>query len=332
MKILITGCFGFIGFNFLKKINEEYLNDFDVTGIDLLNNPYSKLNYEIFKGNRNFKFHEADIVNINELDFQSKEFDLIINFAAESHVDTSIYNPNVFIESNIMGVNNILKFCLNNSVKSFIQISTDEVYGSSKDEFFTESDILNPSSPYSASKAGADMICNSYRKTYGLKVKTIRPANNYGPFQQPEKLIPFSISNIIEHKEVEIYGNGENVRHWLYVKDTVDGILAIIERGKDGEVYNIGSGIYYNNNELALKLLSRFKLGDKSIKYVEDRPGHDFKYAINFDKLKALDWQPKYEFENAIDETVSWYLDNQNWWNEGIKQVRENRELRFNKK
>ena len=332
MKILITGCFGFIGYNFLKKLNEEYLDDFDISGIDSLNNPYSKLNYEKFKGNINFEFHEADIVNINEIDFQSKEFDLIINFAAESHVDTSIYNPNVFIESNILGVNNILKFCLNNSVKSFIQISTDEVYGSAKDEFFAESDILNPSSPYSASKAGADMICNSYRKTYGLKVKTIRPANNYGPFQQPEKLIPFSISNIVEQKEVEIYGDGENVRHWLYVKDTVDGILAIIEKGKDGEVYNIGSGIYYNNNELALKLLSRFELGEKSIKYVEDRPGHDFKYAINFDKLKALDWQPKYEFENALDETVSWYLDNQNWWNKGIKQVRENRELRFNKK
>ena len=331
MNILITGCFGFIGFNFLKEISENYKSDFNISGIDLLDNSYSNLNFELMESNKNYKFYAENIVNINQVNFESTKFDLIINFAAESHVDTSIYNPNVFIDSNILGVNNLLKFCLKNKIKNFIQISTDEVYGSTKDYYFEEIDILNPSSPYSASKASADMLCNAYAKTYGLNIKTIRPANNYGPFQQPEKLIPFSISNIIENNQVEIYGDGTNVRHWLYVKDTVSGILKVIEKGRDGEIYNIGSGTYFNNNEIAKKLLSKFDLTEKSIKYVEDRPGHDFKYAVNFDKLTSLGWKPKYEFETALDETTSWYLENQKWWSAGIEKVRKNRELRFNK-
>jgi len=331
MNILITGCFGFIGFNFLKEIFENYKDDFNISGIDLLDNSYSNLNFELIKPNKNYKYYAENIVNIDQVNFESTNFDLIINFAAESHVDTSIYNPNVFIDSNILGVNNLLKFCLKNKIKNFIQISTDEVYGSTKEYCFEEIDILKPSSPYSASKASADMLCNAYAKTYGLNIKTIRPANNYGPFQQPEKLIPFSISNIIENNQVEIYGDGTNVRHWLYVKDTVSGILKVIEKGRDGEIYNIGSGTYFNNNEIAKKLLSKFDLTEKSIKYVEDRPGHDFKYAVNFDKLTSLGWKPKYEFETALDETTSWYLENQKWWSAGIEKVRKNRELRFNK-
>ena len=251
MNILITGCFGFIGFNFLKEISKNYKSDFNISGIDLLDNSYSNLNFELMESNKNYKFYAENIVNIEQINFESTKFDLIINFAAESHVDTSIYNPNVFIDSNVLGVNNLLKFCLKNKIKNFIQISTDEVYGSTKDYYFEEIDILNPSSPYSASKASADMLCNAYAKTYGLNIKTIRPANNYGPFQQPEKLIPFSISNIIENNQVEIYGDGTNVRHWLYVKDTVSGILKVIEKGRDGEIYNIGSGTYFNNNEIA---------------------------------------------------------------------------------
>tara|TARA_E500000331_G_scaffold338812_1_gene368405 strand:+ start:317 stop:1315 length:999 start_codon:yes stop_codon:yes gene_type:complete len=331
MNILITGCFGFIGFNFLKEISEKYKDDFNISGIDLLDNSYSNLNFELMKSNKNYKFYAENIVNINQVNFESTNFDLIINFAAESHVDTSIYNPNVFIDSNVLGVNNLLKFCLENKIKNYIQISTDEVYGSTKDYYFEETDILNPSSVYSASKASADMICNAYARTYGLNIKTIRPANNYGPFQQPEKLIPFSISNIIENNQVEIYGDGTNIRHWLYVKDTVSGILKVIEKGKNGEIYNIGSGTYFNNNEIAKKLLSKFDLTEQSIKYVEDRPGHDFKYAVNFDKLSSLGWKPKYKFETAIDETTSWYLENQKWWAAGIEKVRKNRELRFNK-
>ena len=332
MNILVTGCFGFIGFNFLKTVLEDYSKDFNVTGIDSLNNPYSELNYESIKEDYNFQFFKENIVNINNFEFDSNDIDLVINFAAESHVDTSIYNPNVFIESNILGVNNLLKFCINNDIDNYVQISTDEVYGSTENDLFLETDKLNPSSPYSASKAGADMICNSYMKTYGLKIKTIRPANNYGPYQQPEKLIPFSVSNILEKKEIEIYGEGLNVRHWLYVKDTVNGIIKVIEKGKEGEIYNIGSGVYFNNNELAIKLLEKFDLTIDSIKYVKDRPGHDFKYAVNFEKLLNLGWKPEYEFDQALDETISWYLDNKGWWKKNIEKVRENRNLRFNNK
>ena len=332
MKILITGCFGFIGYNFLKTLTEEYKKDFNLVGIDSLNNPYSLLNKKVFMEDNNFEFYHEDINNINNISFDSSDIDTIINFAAESHVDTSIYNPDIFIESNIKGVNNLLSYSVKNNIENFIQISTDEVYGSAKDEFFLEGDNLNPSSPYSASKAGADMLCNSYAKTFGIKIKTVRPANNFGPFQQPEKLIPFSISNIIENNKVEIYGDGSNVRHWLYVKDTVKGIIKIIQNGSNGEIYNIGSGVYHANNVLALKLLNRFDLDKSSINYVQDRPGHDFKYAVNFEKLSSLGWKPSYDFETALDETVKWNKENKIWLDENISEIRKNRKLRFNSK
>ena len=330
MNILVTGCFGFIGYNFIKKISEDKNFNFNITGIDLLNNPYSQLNKEIFLKNNNFEFYQENITNINNLNIETKEFDLVINFAAESHVDTSIYNPDIFIQSNVMGVNSLLTYCVKNNIENYIQISTDEVYGSASNNFFKEDDNLNPSSPYSASKASADMMCNSYMKTYGLKIKTIRPANNYGPYQQPEKLIPFSISNILEKNELEIYGDGSNIRHWLYVKDTVDGILKVIENGKSGEIYNIGSGVYFTNNELALMLVNKFNLDAKAVKYVKDRPGHDFKYAVNYDKLSGLGWEPNYKFDNALDETITWNLENKEWLSKNISQIRKNRELRFN--
>jgi dTDP-glucose 4,6-dehydratase len=332
LKILITGCFGFIGYNFLKTLTEEYKKDFNLVGIDSLNNPYSLLNKKVFMEDNNFEFYHEDINNINNIFFESTDIDAVVNFAAESHVDTSIYNPDIFIESNIKGVNNLLSYCVKNNIENFIQISTDEVYGSAKEEYFSEGDNLNPSSPYSASKAGADMLCNSYGKTFEMKIKTVRPANNYGPFQQPEKLIPFSISNIIENNQVEIYGDGSNVRHWLYVKDTVKAIIKIIQNGLDGEIYNIGSGVYYTNNELALKLLQRFDLDKSSINYVQDRPGHDFKYAVNFEKLTTLGWKPSYDFETALDETVKWNKENKVWLDENISQIRKNRKLRFNSK
>ena len=332
MKILITGCFGFIGYNFLKTLTEEYKKDFNLVGIDSLNNPYSLLNKKVFMEDNNFEFYHEDINNINNIFFESTDIDAVVNFAAESHVDTSIYDPDIFIESNIKGVNNLLSYCVKNNIENFIQISTDEVYGSAKEEYFSEGDNLNPSSPYSASKAGADMLCNSYGKTFEMKIKTVRPANNYGPFQQPEKLIPFSISNIIENNQVEIYGDGSNVRHWLYVKDTVKAIIKIIQNGLDGEIYNIGSGVYYTNNELALKLLQRFDLDKSSINYVQDRPGHDFKYAVNFEKLTTLGWKPSYDFETALDETVKWNKENKEWLDENISQIRKNRKLRFNSK
>ena len=330
MKILVTGCFGFIGYNFINSILKNNSGEFLLLGIDSLSSPYSRLNYKNLGESEYFKFYEEDICNISNLDFSNKDrIDLVINFAAESHVDTSIYNPSLFIKSNILGVNNLLNFCVTNKINNFIQISTDEVYGSTETEFYNESQILNPSSPYSASKASADMICNSYKTTFGLNIKTIRPANNYGIYQQPEKLIPFSISNLVEKKELEIYGDGKNIRHWLSVKDTVSAVKFIIEKGEQNEIYNIGSDEYLTNNDVARYLIKIFKLDESSIKYIEDRPGHDHRYAVNFDKIKSLGWSPNYNFENSLPETVEWYLANETWWKKDLENIRKNRLKRF---
>lgn len=330
MKIVITGCYGFIGFNFLNHIIKNYGSEFQIIGIDKLNNPYSRLNYETFNEHENFEFFEEDICNIDSLDSNKLDkVDVLVNFAAESHVDTSIYNPELFIKSNILGVNNLLTYSVKNKIQNFVQISTDEVYGSSVKEFFDESNKLQPSSPYSASKASADMICEAFRTTFGLNIRTIRPANNYGNYQQPEKLIPFSISNLVEKKEIEIYGDGTNVRHWLSVKDTVNAITYVIEKGKDNEIYNIGSGEYKSNNEIAKMLVSYFNLENDSIKYVKDRPGHDFRYAIDFEKIKNIGWEPKYLLENTLNETIEWYLQNKEWWKKDLENLRTRRNLRF---
>tara|TARA_A100000164_G_C21861699_1_gene750432 strand:- start:342 stop:1334 length:993 start_codon:yes stop_codon:yes gene_type:complete len=311
MNFLVTGCFGFIGFNFIKKINNEY-PEILIIGLDSLQNNCSVINKEQYKNVRNFKFIKADINEINSQKINN--IDTIINFAAESHVDNSIYNPELFIDSNIKGVASLLKFAIKNDIPNFIHISTDEVYGSIKDGYFKESDNLNPSSPYSASKASAELLINSYKKTYGYDVTILRPANNYGAYQQPEKLIPFSIAKLNQDENIEIYGKGDNVRHWLSVDDTNRAILKIINSKKRNEVFNIGSEYYLSNIELAKKLLSILNLEDGRINFVEDRPGHDFRYATNIEKLKKIGWKPESDFDYELEKTVNWYLANKNWW------------------
>lgn len=328
MNILVTGCFGFIGFNFVQYVLKTLDSSIKITGVDNLNNAYSAINSENFK-HKNFNFHKLDINNIENLDSKKTSFDLIVNFAAESHVDTSIYNPQAFIHSNISGLQSVLNFARKYGIKRTIHLSTDEVYGSSKKDFFTEKDNLNPSSPYSASKAGADMIINSYQKTYDMDITLIRPANNYGPFQQPEKLIPFSISKILKGENIEIYGDGSNIRHWLYVEDTVRGILKIIDEGSVSEIYNIGSGEYFSNNEIALSLISENNMSKDSIVYIKDRPGHDFRYAADFSKLLNLGWKPRVTFNEGIKTTLSWYSENQSWLYKDIKTIKQNRNKRF---
>jgi dTDP-glucose 4,6-dehydratase len=328
MNILITGCFGFIGFNFVQYILKKHGSSVKITGVDNLNNAYSAINFKNFK-HKNFTFHKLDINNIDSLNSKNTTFDLIINFAAESHVDTSIYNPEAFIHSNISGLQSLLNFARKYGIKRTIHLSTDEVYGSSKKDFFTEKDKLNPSSPYSASKAGADMIINSYQKTYDMDISLIRPANNYGPFQQPEKLIPFSISKILKDENIEIYGDGSNIRHWLHVEDTVRGILKIIEKGGISEIYNIGSGEYFTNNEIALNLISINSMSEDSIIYIQDRPGHDFRYAADFSKLLDIGWRPKVAFNEGIETTFLWYSENQSWLFKDIETINQNRNKRF---
>ena len=331
MKIIVTGCYGFIGFNFIRYIIKNFNSDFKIIGIDNLNNSYSKLNFNKYKSDE-FTFLNEDINKINDIENNNfLDVDLIINFAAESHVDTSIYNPEAFIHSNVSGVQSLLNFAKNNSVHNFIQISTDEVYGSTKNGFFTEDDKLNPSSPYSASKASADMLINAYKRTFDMQITTIRPANNYGPFQQPEKLIPFSISNLLQNKKIEVYGKGENVRHWLYVEDTVEAILKVVEVGLGNDTYNLGSGDYLSNNETANKLLEVGGYSNDMIEYIEDRPGHDFRYATNCEKINSLGWKPKLSFDEGLKNTYEWYIKNQDWLLFDISKIVTNRDLRFAK-
>ncbi len=331
MKLLVTGCFGFIGYNFINYVKNNYSNDFEIIGIDSLNEKYSKLNKKkFFEKNNNFEFYNLDINKIQELEYKIDNVNVLINFAAESHVDNSISNPEKFIDSNISGVAKLMKFAINKNISYFYHVSTDEVYGSSEKNFFFEDDKLNPSSPYSASKASAELICNSFMRTYGYNVLMVRPANNYGIYQQPEKLIPFSISSLLSGKNIELYGDGKNIRHWLHVSDTVTSILHLIEQKYSHGVFNIGSGEYHENLYVAQKILKYLDLSEEKLIFVEDRPGHDYRYATNFDKLKNTGWKPKKKFNEEIEKIVHWYKSNEEWWAEGFEEINQRRENRLN--
>jgi dTDP-glucose 4,6-dehydratase len=270
-----------------------------------------------------FTFIDSNIVNINNIEIP--DIDVIINFAAETHVDNSIFMPEKFIESNVLGVTELLKYAVKNKISKFIHISTDEVYGSVEEGYSQESDSLDPSSPYSASKASAELICKSFIKTYGLNVSIVRPANNYGYFQQPEKLIPFSVANLLNNQNIEIYGDGKNIRHWLHVNDTSSAVLKIMENVNEPEIFNIGSGIYMNNIDLSYKLLDVLKLSDERITYVEDRPGHDFRYAVDVSKLKSLGWEPVAQFDEELENIVNWYIANNEWWKDSYQNILKNK-------
>lgn len=326
MNTLICGSFGFIGFNFAKDaLNKNK----DVILLDSLNNRCSEINFN--ETSESVHKVKLDINQVN-IDFIKKnKITKIINFAAESHVDNSISNPKSFIHSNIVGFENLLRCSIQSEISEFLHISTDEVYGSYLSDFANEEFKLKPSSPYSATKASADLIGLSYRNTYGLDLKIIRPANNYGIYQQPEKLIPFSIISILNGKKIELYGDGKNIRHWLHVDDTVDGVNHVLEFGKGGEIYNIGSGEYLSNIEIAQKILSTLNLEfDDNVDFIEDRPGHDFRYAVDFSKLTDLKWKPKKNVDSEIDKVINWYKDNVDWWSNNYKKTIESRKSRLN--
>ena len=319
MNILVTGCFGFIGFNFVNKILEEHSADVKIVGIDSLQNNCSIKNLAKSKNFNNFSFFENDINNINSIEIS--DIDTIINFAAESHVDNSIYNPGLFIDSNVKGVSELLKFGMKNNIDKFIHVSTDEVYGSTEKDFFEENDKLNPSSPYSASKASAELIIKAYYKTYGYKVAMVRPAHNYGIYQQPEKLIPFSIAKLESGNKLEVYGDGKNIRHWISVKDTNSAILTVLDKGNLNETYNIGSDFYLSNIDLVKKIIKFLGKDFDKISFVDDRPGHDFRYATNINKLKKLGWEPQADFDEELEGICNWYLNNKDWWEEQYKNI-----------
>jgi dTDP-glucose 4,6-dehydratase len=317
MTILVTGGCGFIGSNFVKYILETYPEDI-IVNFDKLTYAGNLENLLDIEKNLNYHFVKGDICNRVEVEDCIKKFntDVIINFAAESHVDRSILGPAVFIETNIAGTGILLQIAKEIGIKKFVQISTDEVYGSlGNDGRFTETTPLHPNSPYSASKTSADLLALAYEHTFGLPVVITRCSNNYGPYQFPEKLLPLMIANALDDKPLPVYGDGMNIRDWLYVKDHCIAIDAVLRKGKVGEVYNIGGNNEWANINIIKLLLKILNKPESLIKYVKDRPGHDRRYAIDASKIeKELDWKPSVTFEIGLEKTIKWYLQNENWW------------------
>jgi len=319
MKFLITGGAGFIGSNYLHYVVNKYPNDYFVC-LDALTYAGNYNNIKSLEEKNNFKFIKGNIcdeVFVNEL-FTNEKFDVVINFAAESHVDNSIKNPGIFIETNIQGTRVLLDASRKNNIKRYHQVSTDEVYGDlpldRKDLLFTEETPIHTSSPYSSSKAGADLLVMAYYRTFGLPVTISRCSNNYGPYQFPEKLIPVVISKALNNENIPVYGKGENVRDWIHVIDHNIGVDLIVREGIVGEVYNLGGHSEKTNLEVVKMILKQMNKSEDLITFVTDRPGHDLRYAIDSSKVeKELGWTRTYDFEKGIKETVEWYLSNKEW-------------------
>ncbi|RXS89213.1 dTDP-glucose 4,6-dehydratase [Geobacillus sp. PK12] len=317
MNLLVTGGAGFIGSNFVRYMLEKYPN-YKVVNYDLLTYAGNLENLKDVENHPNYTFVKGDINNRELVDYLVKthEIDVIVNFAAESHVDRSITDPDIFVKTNVLGTQALLDVAKANNIKKYVQISTDEVYGTlGETGYFTEETPLAPNSPYSASKAGGDLLVRAYHETYGLNVNITRCSNNYGPYHFPEKLIPLMITNALEGKELPIYGDGQNIRDWLHVKDHCAAIDLVIHKGRPGEVYNIGGHNERTNNEIVHLIVEKLGVSKDLIKYVADRPGHDRRYAIDPTKIMTeLGWKPQYTFEKGIVETIQWYIDNQEWW------------------
>ncbi|PET70553.1 dTDP-glucose 4,6-dehydratase [Priestia megaterium] len=317
MNILVTGGAGFIGSNFVRHMVETYPS-YGIVNYDLLTYAGNLENLKDIESHGNYTFVKGDINNREFVDHLVKyhNIDVIVNFAAESHVDRSITEPDIFIKSNVLGTQALLDVAKANNLKKYVQVSTDEVYGSlGETGYFTEKTPLAPNSPYSASKAGADMLVSAYHETFGMNVNITRCSNNYGPYHFPEKLIPLMVTNALEGKELPIYGDGKNVRDWLHVKDHCTAIDLVIHKGEPGEIYNVGGHNERTNNEIVHLIVEKLNAPKELIKFVEDRLGHDRRYAIDPTKLTTeLGWKPKYTFDTGIVETIQWYLDNQDWW------------------
>lgn len=314
MKILVTGGAGFIGSCFVRHILNKY-SDYKVINLDALTYAGNIENLDDVKDNKNYTFVHGNICDKKLVRDLISEVDCVVNFAAESHVDRSITGPEIFIETNVQGTLNLLQNAKELGVDRYLQVSTDEVYGTlGKTGYFYETTPLAPNSPYSASKASADMLVRAYHETYKMPVLTTRCSNNYGPYQYPEKLIPFFISQLLKGKKVPVYGDGLNVRDWLYVYDHCAAIDTVLHKGRVGEVYNIGGHNEKTNMEITRLILEAMGKDESSIEYVKDRLGHDRRYAISNDKIQSeLGWEPSLTFEEGIKITIDWYLKNQAW-------------------
>lgn len=318
MKMLITGGAGFIGANFIHYILEKYPKD-KIINLDALTYAGNLENLKNVESNPNYKFVQGNITDADFVDklVRNKDIELIVHFAAESHVDNSLLNSDTFVKTNVDGTVNLLEVAKNNGGIRFHHISTDEVYGSLglDDPAFDEQTPYNPRSPYSASKASSDHFVRSYFHTHKLPITISNCSNNYGPYQFPEKLIPLFVSNLINNKKIPVYGDGKNIRDWLHVKDHCVAIDKIMREGKIGETYCVGGDAEKTNLEITNIILKAMGENKEMIEYVEDRKGHDERYAINFSKIKnELGWKPSISFEKGIAETIQWYRDNEDWW------------------
>jgi dTDP-glucose 4,6-dehydratase len=310
-RILVTGGAGFIGSNFVRHMLN--VKGCRVINLDKLTYAGNLRNIKDLRGDKRHSFVRGDIRNRKLVDSLVGKVDAVVNFAAESHVDRSIRTPGVFVETNVLGTQVLLEACRRFSVR-FQQISTDEVYGSRMEGSFKETDLINPSSPYSASKAAADLLVTAYHVTYGLDITVTRSTNNYGPNQHPEKLMPRLITNALRGKSLPIYGSGKNVRDWIFVEDNCRAIHFVLEKGEKGQIYNIAGSNERENIEIATQILQRLSLPETMIEHVPDRPGHDFRYALDCEKINRLGWRPRVPFEEGLQKTIDWYKSNESWW------------------
>ncbi len=318
-NILVTGGAGFIGSNFIKYSLNNF--DYNIVNFDKLTYAGNLENLVDVEFNDKYKFVKGDICEKEEVEkaVRENEIDTIINFAAESHVDRSILGAKEFINTNVGGTHVLLEVLKDNKLEKYLQVSTDEVYGSlpedKKEIKFTENTPITTNSPYSASKASADLLCNAFHHTFDLPILITRCSNNYGPYQFPEKLIPLMIAKAMEGEQLPVYGDGKNIRDWLYVDDHCSAIMTVLKNGKAGEVYNIGGNNEWYNIDIVKLILKKLNIPEDNIKYVKDRPGHDRRYAIDSTKIMSeLGWKPKYNFETGIELTINWYKKNVDWW------------------
>jgi dTDP-glucose 4,6-dehydratase len=313
VRLVVTGGAGFIGSNFVRFMLRRY-DDLEVVNLDKLTYAGNLENLRDIEDDARYTFVKGDICDAAVVRAALQGADAVVNFAAETHVDRSISGPQDFISTDVLGTHTLLEAVRELAIARYVQISTDEVYGSTETGSFTEESDLVPSSPYSASKAGADLLVLAYHRTYGAPVLITRSSNNFGPWQYPEKIIPLFIINAIDDQALPVYGDGLNVRDWLYVDDNCAGIDAVLRKGALGEVYNIGGGNEVRNLTLTRQILELLGKSPELIRFVADRPGHDRRYSIDCGKLQALGWRPATPFETGLERTVSWYRDNPPWW------------------
>lgn len=317
-KVLVTGGAGFIGGNFVQYMIDKY-PEYDIYNLDLLTYAGDLIKHQSIEDKNNYHFIKADIADRKTIIplFEQEKFDYVVHFAAESHVDRSITDPEIFIRTNVLGTQVLLDAAKQINVKKFVHVSTDEVYGEldfDPTTFFTEETPLKPNSPYSASKASSDLLVRAYHETFDLPVNITRCSNNYGPYHFPEKLIPLTISRVLNDEKVPVYGDGKNIRDWLHVLDHCSAIDLVLHKAESGEVYNIGGHNERTNLEVVKTIIKALDKSKDLIEFVEDRLGHDKRYAIDPTKLENLGWKPEYTFDTGIEQTIKWYLDNKDWW------------------